>query len=181
MVKYNILLWLSLGLFSIGGHTLTVEEAYRQIPHAQTTYLSSKSNLDKALNTDLERMFALVDQGVVARFESYRNLYNSKSAQSGIKSYKKVIADLTELKVAKSLHTIKKTIIDSMTTQVLYLEEWSRNQENKNTPFNPGHPQVQKSSNSLRAAYARLTSLFPKESEHNRKAFFDHLCALDFI
>jgi len=43
------------------------------------------------------------------------------------------------------------------------------------------HPLVASSSGKLHRAYAELLALFPQEDAHNKAAFFDYLCALDFI
>ena len=43
------------------------------------------------------------------------------------------------------------------------------------------HSLVRSSSNQLIQAYDYLMQSYPQESPHNRQAFFDHLCALDFI
>ncbi|NIP39793.1 MAG: hypothetical protein GWO07_16190 [Candidatus Dadabacteria bacterium] len=40
---------------------------------------------------------------------------------------------------------------------------------------------VHSSSNKLKRAYSILMKKCPKENGHNRQAFFDDLCALDFI
>jgi hypothetical protein len=40
---------------------------------------------------------------------------------------------------------------------------------------------VQTASVKLHEAYAELMRLFPEEGRQNRDAFFDHLCALDFL
>jgi hypothetical protein len=43
------------------------------------------------------------------------------------------------------------------------------------------HPLVASSSGKLRRAYGELLTLFPQEDAHNKAAFFDYLCAMDFI
>jgi hypothetical protein len=44
-----------------------------------------------------------------------------------------------------------------------------------------GHPLVASSSGKLHRAYGDLLALFPQEDAHNKAAFFDYLCAMDFI
>jgi hypothetical protein len=40
---------------------------------------------------------------------------------------------------------------------------------------------VQTASARLHEAYAELMRLYPGEGTHNRDAFFDYLCALDYL
>ena len=40
---------------------------------------------------------------------------------------------------------------------------------------------VQSSSRHLIRAYQKLKQTYPEETKHNQQAFFDYLCALDFI
>ncbi|MCP4488040.1 MAG: hypothetical protein GY820_12070 [Gammaproteobacteria bacterium] len=40
---------------------------------------------------------------------------------------------------------------------------------------------VKSSSQHLIAAHSLLKQLYPQETKHNQQAFFDYLCALDFI
>jgi hypothetical protein len=47
--------------------------------------------------------------------------------------------------------------------------------------FDAGNRFVQSSHGKLIHAYRLLMSRYPQENAHNKKAFFDHLCALDFI
>lgn len=161
--------------------SLTVEEAYRLIPHEQTTYSDAKSSLDTVTKRDLDKIFKIVDEGVVARFSAFRKLYYAKPPQGTISSYKNVISKLSRLTVSKKVMPVKERILSSMRFQVQYLESWSKEQRKKATAFNSGDKLVQDASKGLREAHSDLMRLFPNESEHNKKAFFDHLCALDFL
>jgi len=50
----------------------------------------------------------------------------------------------------------------------------------KKYSFNANDKIVQTSHTKLIQAYNLIMALFPKENKHNKEAFFDHLCALDF-
>ena len=54
-------------------------------------------------------------------------------------------------------------------------------EDRRNYEFDANAPLVQSSHNKLMKAYQLLNVQFPKEHAHNKAAFFDHLCALDFI
>ncbi len=78
-------------------------------------------------------------------------------------------------------------ITTALQEQRSYLREWDQATA-KRQPFpyvlHRGgnlHSLVRSSSNKLLQAYNHLMKSYPKESPHNRQAFFDHLCALDFI
>jgi hypothetical protein len=43
------------------------------------------------------------------------------------------------------------------------------------------HSKVRSSSANLQGAYGDLMRLFPSENATNKQAFYDYLCALDFI
>jgi len=43
------------------------------------------------------------------------------------------------------------------------------------------HPKVQSASNALNQAYQILMNEYSGEDSHNRDAFFDYHCALDFL
>lgn len=167
--------------YSASTFGLSVEEAYRSIPHAQTTYMASKSLLQSKLKNDLENLFKIVDDAIVSRYEAYRNLFHGKSAERAIASYKLVIKEISRLQVEKEVIPVKNKILSAMKIQIEYLERWGKSQKDKKVAFNPQDPDVQKSSSDLKQAYNQLMSLYSNESGHNKKAFFDHLCALDFI
>lgn len=168
-------------LFPILSFSMSVGEAYKLIPHKQTTYMSSKSPLDSATKHELEKLFKIVDEGVVARFSAFQKLYYAHPAPGAISSYKTVISKLLRLSVSIKVRPVKEKIISSMKHQVQYLESWSREITKKAIPFNPGDSNVQNATRTLKTSYSDLMSLFPSESEHNKQAFFDHLCALDFL
>lgn len=48
-------------------------------------------------------------------------------------------------------------------------------------PFQAGSPLVRSSSGKLKQAYGKLMSRYPGQSQWIQDAFFDHLCALDFV
>lgn len=70
-------------------------------------------------------------------------------------------------------------IREAIDEQHRYLSMW---QESGQTGcFSPVAPLIRSSHGKLIAAYNDLMALYAQEGSHNRQAFFDHLCALDFI
>jgi len=161
----------------------TVEEAYKSIPHRQTTYSASQSTLPPELSSFFERLFSLLDQGVIDRIRVSNLLLSGRTEKSQLAS----LADqVKSLQAPQSVLEIRDQIEQAMREQSDFLELW-RDASEKGTPFNffprgkEIHPKVRSGSQKLRAAYSIINSRFPMESQRNKDAFFDHLCALDFI
>ena len=78
-------------------------------------------------------------------------------------------------------------ITTALREQGSYFREWdqatAKRQPFPYTLYQGGnfHSLVRSSSSKLIQAYNHLMQSYPKESPHNRQAFFDHLCALDFL
>lgn len=86
----------------------------------------------------------------------------------------------------EGLKAMHRSVLDALIDQGAYFEEWQR-AVSKREPFkhalgaSPQHPRVISSSQKLHEAYGRLMQVYPQEAERAKQAFFDHLCALDFI
>ena len=64
---------------------------------------------------------------------------------------------------------------------IRYEYEYLLERERAGLPFNSGHPKVRAASRYAHAAYDELLTLYPTENASNKQAFFDYLCALDFL
>ena len=93
-------------------------------------------------------------------------------------NYQRVQSQLNALSVPPRLGSVHRLIGDAVKEQRAALDEWRKTA----VPADLARqPLVASSSGKLRQAYAELLPLFPQEGEHNKAAFFDYLCALDFI
>ena len=84
------------------------------------------------------------------------------------------------LEVPARLGQVHGLVMQAVQEQRKFLLHWYRNQWDSSLRI-AQEPLVQSSSHKLRAAYVALMRLYAGESETNRHAFFDYLCALDFI
>lgn len=76
-----------------------------------------------------------------------------------------------------SVDSRRRTYFNKFLDQQAFLLELER----KQTDWNMDHPKVRSASGKLLGAYGNLMRMYPNEDGTNRQAFFDYLCALDFI
>jgi len=168
---------------------LSVDEAYQAIPHRQTTFDPESSTLAEREKRFLDRIFALTDRAMAARVEQLSNLYYYEGqGDTGIATYNQHIdALLDELKALNPPGKLKKhydLVIQSIEEQRRFLQEWSDATQAEKARIKNSYtraPLVRSSHHKLLASYKELMRHSPRETKHNQQAFFDHLCALDFL
>jgi hypothetical protein len=143
-------------LLLLGGSAsaMSVDEAYASIPHRRTVFDRRAATMPADEADALQRLFAIVDRAIVARI-----------TRSG---YDPLLAELRVFEAPSRLRRVHALVTEAVVAEHAHL---TRNE--------PGA--VQTASARLHEAYAELMRLFPQESPHNRDAFFDYLCALDFL
>ena len=154
---------------------MTVEQAYRAIPHERTVFDVGAATMEAEERTFLERFFDLIDQAIVARVERMQAL-PSRGAPSD--RYDELLQHFGAMPVPVRLRHVHQLVIDAVKEQRASLDEWRRSGATSDIRR---HPRVQRASQKLHAAYGELMQLFPREGAHNQQAFYDYLCALDFI
>ena len=164
----------------INSYALTLEQAYKEIPHRQTQYLETIAKIDPAYSKQLKKIFRLTDNAVVAKVEALLWLSGNKTKGKDIRQYKvkivSILKSLKKIEVSKDIKPVKDLIVKAISEQKLFLE--TKNKLDKNWHKNS---LVISSSNKLKSAYSILMKAFKNEAAINKQAFFDHLCALDFI
>ncbi len=167
----RLLFLLMLAWTATAASPVSVEEAYRAIPHRQTMFQPAAAQMPAAERAYLTALFQAVDQAIVAKVNSRRGF----TVQHSYAPVKQVWAALrpptAELQAAQD--RVKAAIVD----QIAFLVELER----KQTGWDMNHAKVRSASGKLQAAYADLMRLYPGEAATNKQAFFDYLCALDFI
>ena len=169
---------------------MTVEEAYRAIPHRYTPFDTKSAKMNFKESACLESFFGLVNLAIVERVQTL-TWFQSKGKQgSSFQNYRKRVGDLITqlgvLTVPRNLEEVRRQVVEAIKDQRAYFEEWEQTMK-KREPFKHAlgsglrHPRVLASSQKLQQAYAQLMQLYPREETRNQQAFFDHLCALDFI
>jgi hypothetical protein len=94
------------------------------------------------------------------------------------RNYEQLIANIGALSAPDRLEPVKRLVGTAIEEQARY---FSSLDQSKKLSFNARDKLVQSSHAKLVNAYNLLMAQYPQESAHNNKAFFDHLCALDFI
>jgi hypothetical protein len=159
---------------------LSVEEAYRAIPHRRTVFQSSEAKMFTVEKKCLDKFFHLVDLVIVERVEMLSWLeLNVQKCRERV-TYDKILNDLKRLDVPSSLSDVHRLVIESIELQRNLLEEWQNYPERKIVNLTSDH-KVCSVNQKLILAYQKLVSLFSNESPHNKQAFFDYLSALSFI
>lgn len=165
---------------------MTVEEAYRAIPHKQTNFDPDTVNMRPEDAVYLERFFHLVNRAVLQRVQTLKWFATAGKEGKDFTHYRKeiedIISELEELNVPKRLKSTHQTVIQAISEQYSYYRNWNRNlAEGKTFRFSRLDPLVNSSHHKLIKTYNSLMRFYPKETRQNKAAFFDHLCALDFI
>lgn len=158
---------------------LSVEEAYRSIPHERTKFRTEISRIPRNEAGYLNEMFELVDASVVERVHHLHRLQRGDMSTLDDNNYNALLHRLKILETPKDLLPAEALIVEALGEQHEYLTAWSNSGSARY--FSPSAPLIQSSHRKLLAAYYRLIELYDQEGRHNQKAFFDHLCALDFI
>ncbi len=157
---------------------LTVDEAYRAIPHQQTVFLPNESRMPDEDKKFLVQFFGLIDQAMVARVDLLMWLNSNGRQGSSANHYDEVFEQLDALEVPSKFKNLFQLIYEAIQDQKIFLEDWKASRKPMDIRTDA---KVQSSSQKLRQAYQLLMELYPQETPHNKSAFFDYLCALDFI
>ena len=168
---------------------LSVDEAYKAIPHQQTTFNRTQSDISARDKIFLSKLFSITDQAMAARVDQLTTLYYLKEhGDTQISFYNetvdRLIAQLKALNPPGHMKKNHQLILESIQDQKQFFNEWSSASDSKKSSLKKTlarHPLVQSSHHKLIAAYNELMRLFPQENKRNKQAFFDHLCALDFL
>jgi superfamily II RNA helicase len=169
---------------------MTVEEAYRAIPHRYTPFDTKAAKMTAKEAACLESFFRLVNLAIVKRVQTLAWFQSHGTQGFSFQDYQKQMVDLltqfAALPTSKNLEDVRRRVVEAIKDQMAYFEEWEeavKKGQRFRYALNAGvrHPRVLASSQKLQQAYARLMQLYPKEETRNQQAFFDHLCALDFL
>lgn len=169
---------------------MSVGEAYKAIPHQRTQYDLKQSPLPQDTRKFLDHLFFVTDIALQKRMMML--LYFNRGQESFyLKTYDTEIGNLIGSFSLIETHDpaaqkIRDTIILALQQQRQFFDEWA---QAKGTPKydrikNGGLVNqilVQSAHQNLVRAYMMLKQAYPGETGHNQQAFYDHLCALDFL
>lgn len=165
-----------------------LSEVYSWIPHKQTTYQSERSELPGEEARQLSAVFALTDRALVTRVRALQWLAsNGKQGWSREKvsaESDQVLAELLKQKLPTGVGSARDLIVQAVRDQQNFLlgqfDLQARNAQYRVSAAALESSEVESSHGRLISAYNALMAAYPNESAHNRQAFYDHLCALDF-
>ena len=169
---------------------ISVEDAYRAIPHRYTPFESKSVKMNPTDAAFLQEFFRLLNLAIVERVQTQAWFQSNGKKGTAFSNYQRVtnglIAQLEALAVPDKLKTVNRSVIEALRDQGAYFEEWQRMVIRREAfkhalGAGPHHPRILAASQKLHDAYGRLMQAYPQETERTKQAFFDHLCALDFI
>lgn len=166
-------------------YAMTVEQAYRAIPHTRTQFDPMRSNLDRETKIYLMNLFELTDIAVVMRVELESALMYDKTIdiRKYMRIYESILGEMEKLETPERLKRVPVYILEALRDQITFLQEWYSADENIRDSYTKYQQNelVRAANRSLVLAYKELLSRLPHESRYNKQSFFNHLCALDFI
>jgi hypothetical protein len=152
--------------------SMTVDEAYKAIPHKQTRFDAGAAGMEAREKEFLDALFGLTDIAVAERVEAQIALSTHKTPPS---NYDEILRRFQSLPVPEKMTEAHRLVTEAVREQRQYLDTLKGG-----GTFDANAPLVESSHQKLIQAYNELMRLYPSENAHNKQAFFDHLCALDF-
>jgi hypothetical protein len=179
----SVLLLLS-AFFAAESQAMTVEQAYREIPHNRTVFDATTSALSAAQIKALKRLFELSDRGVVLRVAGLQALQSSSNdVRLVLSQYDALTKELDSFAPPAEIESARALVAQAVRLHRQYFEIIGRDKE-AGRAIELAYRQnqlVKQASQQLISAYSVLMQTFPKEPAVNRQAFYDYLCALDFL
>jgi hypothetical protein len=168
---------------SLAAHAMTVEEAYAAIPHKRTVFDGNASKLSATHIDSLKRLFTSSDQGVVLRVEGLRALRGADAAQlrKAINDYRALASAVASLNVSAEIKPAQDLIAQAIADHQHFFEMKLRDSDTLAKRDAAFTSDINQASQKLHRAYDVLMKAFPNEAANNKTAFYDYLCALDFL
>tara|TARA_B100001989_G_scaffold240553_1_gene205717 strand:+ start:310 stop:918 length:609 start_codon:yes stop_codon:yes gene_type:complete len=194
--KKSFLLFCSLAIIGLGtphvsfaDDKMTIEESYSVLDKERIPFDREYTTIPAEEVQYLEHLFFITDLAFRERMEMMRHFHFKKSdlyIDSYLNNIDEFIASFDKKPAPTNhLRKVEIDVISALRNHKNFFIKWhnakgtsaySRLQET----YHQDH-YVQKSHKQLLDAYLMLSTLYPDETEHNRQAFYQHLCALDFI
>ena len=158
--------------------------------HERTPFDPKKSKLTQYEVAYLEHYFELTDRAMELRTNMMQYYFagtqaHKKQLAAYITEIEKVIDGFAFVRApTKDLKDIENLTALAIGEQRDFFRAWSsangRDFLKLRKTYNQ-HELIQSSHLKLQSAYTQLMLIFPHEDDYNQKAFYNHLCALDFI
>lgn len=170
----RLIIFASLFLWAGSAFPLTIDEAYEAIPHRRSQYQAAESPVPE--REFLAKLFSLSDRALVARIETMQ-AFSRQEFESMVKYEREVDTVLLALRALEGSGETKELgalLAEAVESQRRYFRSWRDKRTQGDEEF------IRSSSAPLHRLYNELITRFPSETEHNKNAFYQHLCALDF-
>jgi hypothetical protein len=174
---------LACSLFALNVQAMTVAEAYAAIPHQRTIFNLRDSKLPLTQASALQKLFNFSDHGTVLRIEGLSALRSGDmvAMKRSLADYNALVASFAAQQAPADIQPIQDLVAQAIKGHQRYLEAKLKEREVRGT-YDPAFTQeVRQASRQLQQAYGMLMRTFPNESANNKTAFYDYLCALDFL
>jgi DhnA family fructose-bisphosphate aldolase class Ia len=172
-------------------YPLSVQTVYGLIGKVHMDYNPEKSKLTPAEAEYLDELFQITDEAVRARYfmmnafkmEDHRVHYKEKYA----KTIEMLMAALSDINApTNTLKQVEKNITEAMFAQYSFFTNLTKKYKEQggaivNWRAEFTKEDVKTSHQKLIKAYDLLKNEYGQEEEKNYKAFYESLCALDFI
>lgn len=162
-------------LFCSSVHAMGVEQAYQLIPHQRTVFHLHKTNLPGSEAQQVAKLLKLSEKAMVERVNA---LHNGAGKTGYLSRIDDILWQIEQLQLPGQVRTARDHIQLAVQQHRSFFELQDVSGSNAKTSRNQ---LVQSSHRHLIAAYQVLMQSYPEETKHNKQAFFDYLCALDFI
>lgn len=162
---------------------LTIEEAYAGIPHRRTVFNPSASAISPAVKEELRQIFTLAEQATILRVEGLAALRAGRSQELAqiINRYRALAVSGPAARFSPSTQPVRELVLKAIDDHRAFFDEKLKQSAGKSAPNASFTPVINQASGKLHQAYDLLMKAFPAETAHNQAAFFDYLCALDFL
>lgn len=168
---------------------MSVAQAYKLQHHKQTTFDKTRANISKQEAKYLDHLFFVTDLAFRERMVMLRYFQNKKD-DVYIAQYNKEIEQLlTSFAFIsapnRKLQQVQDIVVLAIKDQQKFFNLWYM--ARGNAKYNALQSNYRSDRSVLSAhqkliqAYGMLKQIYPKATSHNTQAFYDHLCALDFI
>tara|TARA_R110002124_G_scaffold287216_1_gene471362 strand:+ start:50349 stop:50864 length:516 start_codon:yes stop_codon:yes gene_type:complete len=166
-------------------HAMSIEDAYKAIPKEQTPYDANNSPLNAPDAEYLSAFFITLDYAVALRVELLTAMLNDQFYDMDYfqQAYLGIIQDLQSMPTPHKHYETQRLVLEALREQWAFFEEWHYADYQMKSIYRSynSQPKVKSSSRKLIMAYNLFLQAYPNESPWNKKAFYNHLCALDFI
>jgi len=182
-MRFRAAVFLAMVLAAGEAPALSPDEAYAAIPHRRIAFDAGTSTLARSQADSLQRLFALTDEAVVLRVEGMRAVRSANAADIGqvLSRYDSLVVALRALEVPADIVAARDLVAQAVADQRRFLASKRAERYQFVRADLAMSPDVREASGKLHRAYEALMKAFPNERPRNKEAFYDHLCALDYL